>query len=126
MSHSLETEILRVLLEAGEENLPTVLNTVLVQHHAEPPEILLPRVEEALDSLEKKAFTELTWYKDGCWVPLTAEERTKVLPVANSVFWNAATKRWNWNETKLGPERPIVILTEKGEQYIRKLLRELV
>ena len=123
MSSPLEIEILHILLEAGEENLPTVLNTVLVQHLAEPREALLARVEKALESLERQSYTELNWYKDG-WVPLTAEQRRKVLPLANSVEWNTDAKRWHWKEEELGPERPIVTLTDKGEQYIRSVLRE--
>ena len=123
MESSLKLEILRLLLEAGEENLPTILNTVLVQHSSEPPDVLLASVGEALEAIEKQSYTELAWYKDG-WIALIPEERQLVLPLANSVAWDPATNQWRWKEEELGPERPIVILTSKGEDYIRSVLRE--
>jgi hypothetical protein len=124
MQKMLKLKILRMLLEAGEENLPTILNTLLVQHPSEPPDTLLARVWERLKSMEKKSYIEFAWYRDG-WVPLTPEERGLLLPPANSLVWDSATSRWCWREGRLGPEPPIVILTDDGAQYIRgRLERE--
>jgi len=110
-----------MLLEAGEENVPTVLNTILAEHPTDNHETLLMCVENALKSLEKRSCVDLEWYRDG-WVPLSAEERRKVLALADCVVWHEDTREWNWNEKELGPEWPIVTLTEKGEQYIEAVL----
>jgi DNA-binding PadR family transcriptional regulator len=122
MDNTLGFQILRLLLEAGEENVPTILNTLLVQHVSEPPEIFLQTIGAILKSAEEDGYVQFTWYRDG-WVPLTPKERHMVLPPLDSVAWDPAAKRWRWKEEELGPERPIVILTDKGEQYVRRQLR---
>jgi len=122
MNQSLMLEILEILLEAGEENIPTILNTLLTRHSADPPESLLEQTAQALRELEEQGYTELAWYRDG-WVPLSAAERARILPLGNGVTWNAEAKRWRWKETDPGADRPLVILTEKGERHIRSRLR---
>jgi hypothetical protein len=117
----LKLEILHMLLEAGEENLPTIFNTLLVQHPSEPPDTLLVNVWERLKSLENKGYIEFVRHRNG-WVPLTPEERELVLPPANSLVWDSAVGRWRWREEQLGLEPLTVILTDDGAQYIRSRL----
>jgi len=121
MAEQLEKEILAILLEAGEENLPALVNTVGVQRHSPPKDSIVAEVGDALDDLLRKSLIELTWYDDG-WVPLTDEEQRAVLPVSRSVGWDAAANVWTWNEQSAAGRRPVVVLTPAGERQIRTLL----
>ena len=123
MSQPLENEIMRILLEAGEENLPTVMNTLREGHTDAPPETLLAEAEASLQALERQGYIELCWYREG-WVPLTTEERRKILPLVQSLVWNSATGHWQWNEAELGRERPLAVLTDAGQRHIRGVLRQ--
>jgi hypothetical protein len=122
MSQSLTIEILEMLLEAGEENIPTILNTVLARHPSDRPEALLEQTGQVLQELEGQRYAELAWYR-GEWVPLSAAERARIVPIRNSVTWNTEAKRWQWKEADLGADRLLVILTEEGERHIRGVLR---
>ena len=122
MEPPLQVEILRILLEAGEENLPTILNTLLVQHPATAPEMLLADVADALERIERQSYAQLARYDDS-WIALTPEERQLLPPLTKSVVWHPATGRWRWNSDVAGRERPTVVLTEEGREHIRGVLR---
>ncbi len=120
MERPLQLEILHMLLEAGEENLPTILNTLLVRRPDTAPEVLLADVSDALEAIERQSYAELARYEDG-WVTLTPEERQLVLPLAKSVEWHPAAGRWRWAGAP--PACPVVVLTDKGKEHIRRVLR---
>jgi hypothetical protein len=117
----LSTELLAALLEAGEENLPTLANTALAAHPDAAPTMLLAEVESALAALAEQGYVELT--HDGDWRPLTPTERATVLPLTDSLGWDQATGRWHWTAPALRPYGPTVVLTPAGADHTRHLLR---
>jgi len=122
VERSLELEILHILLEAGEENLPTILNALLVRHPDTAPEVLLVDVSDALQAIERQSFAQYARYEDG-WVALTPEERQLVLPLVKSVVWQPAAGRWRWKKDVARPDFPVVILTDRGKEHIHHVLR---
>jgi hypothetical protein len=119
MDAPVELEILRVLLEAGEENLPTLLNSVRA---ADAPDALLARVDRALDTLERQGCVAFYWYASG-WVALAAAERGLVLPLADNVVFDPASGGWRAAREQPDREGPIVVLTGRGEARARRTLR---
>jgi hypothetical protein len=120
MKTSLEVAILSILLEAEEENLPTIVNTLRTQYGEVPPQELLIHARLAIDALEKQGYAKFAWYRND-WVPLSEDDRRRTVASTNGILWDQDQGRWHWNKD-LGSEMPILILTDKGKQYIRSLL----
>jgi hypothetical protein len=54
---------------------------------------------------------------------LTPEERRHVFPLASNLDWDPASNSWRWQAEELGPDTPIVVLTDDGAQYTRGQLK---
>jgi hypothetical protein len=121
MTPPLQQELLGLLLEAGEETVPTLFNTVLVRHPELSREAVADEVGEAMAALEQQAYVALSWYRDR-WVDLTPEEHQRQVPLALGLRWNDALERWVWDEVRRGPDVPIAVLTPQGEAFARRSL----
>jgi hypothetical protein len=110
-----EREVLDLLAEAGEENLPTLLNTLRRRRPAEPPPQQLERVLAAVVALEERSCVVFSWYRDG-WQDLTPAERACLSPLAACVTWNATDGDWDWNSAHGGDEWPILTITDAGRR----------
>jgi len=121
MTPPLQQELLGLLLEAGEETVPTLFNTALVRRPGVPRDAVADEVGEAMAALEQQAYIALSWYRDG-WVDLTPEEHQRQLPLAAGLRWDDALERWVWDEARRGPEVPIAVLTPRGEAFARRSL----
>jgi hypothetical protein len=124
MTPPLQRELLSLLLEAGEETVPTLFNTVLVRRPGLSREAVADEVSEAMTALEQQSYVALSWYRNG-WVDLTPDERERQLPLAEGLRWNDTLERWVWDEARRGPEVPIAVLTPQGEAFARQSLPRL-
>ena len=88
-----EREILWVLSEAGEENLPALLNTIYLKFPALSRQEMLMAGERGLRNLHGKGFIEFcieTQNHGRVLVPLSADETKKALSVLK--YWSGTTK----------------------------------
>ena len=113
-----QREVLEQLAEAGDENLPTLLNTILLQHPAASPPELLEQVAAAVESLERREYAVFSWYRGG-WQRLTPAERAALSPLAGCVVWDATDGDWDWDSARLGDEWPVLTITGAGRRRLR-------
>lgn len=124
MDAPVELDILRVLLEAGEENLATLLNTLTAPAGEDGADgrVSLARVDRALDALERQGYVAFYWYASG-WEALSPAERDLVLPLAGNVVLDPTSGGWRAVREQPDREGPIVVLTDRGEAHARRALR---
>jgi hypothetical protein len=122
--NSIELEIIQLLTEAEEENLPTVFNTILVGRSEESPPRLLSELITAVEALERQGYVRLSSYRDG-WVEWGPLQRDHRFPLESGLFWDASLQRWRWDEAKCGYEAPIVTLTARGAVAARRSMRNV-
>jgi hypothetical protein len=115
-----EREILSVLSEAGEENLPALLNTIYMKFPALSRQEMLMAGEKGLRNLHSKGFIEFcveTQNRGRVLTPLSAHETKKALSLAKVLVWNDKNKMWDWDVEKNG-EWVVVTLTDKGQEAL--------
>ncbi|BAZ11857.1 hypothetical protein NIES4071_36830 [Calothrix sp. NIES-4071] len=121
----LQIHILRLLSEAGEENIPTIVNTILVESTAGSLENLLDQVNEALQELYWRKLIVYAYYSNDVqyrWKILTSKEIQPFLPINNCLSWNQENRSWQWKEKEFGQERVYVLLQEEGRRIINEYL----
>ena len=119
---STEREILWVLSEAEEENLPALLNTIYKKFLAISRQEMLMAAEKGLRNLHGKGFVELcieTKAPGRLLTSLSAGETKKTLNLAKVLVWNSERKMWDWNAEQNG-EWVIVTLTDEGKRALSR------
>jgi hypothetical protein len=125
--NELEVRVLAVLEEAGEENVPSLLNTVLLgSNNGKSLRVYL----DALRSLVRKDFVRLS-------ISRGADRRLADLSPEDSLDQiEDQTAKLKFDETELywkdtsrvgppyGPSYPYVVLTKSGKEKSREILTE--
>jgi hypothetical protein len=118
----LQVEILKMLAEAGEENLATIFNTVLVSTADGAPAMIAADVDGALDDLLDHGLIELAQW-DGEWISLPDNDSRALRPFHRSLIWVPDSGSWAWDEARFGRRRVAAVLSPAGRQRAMKLSR---
>lgn len=119
---ALQWYILRLLSEAGEENIPTMVNTLQAEAVIADKAKLLSEVNSALEGLLKLRLISYAYYQEEPvpdWRILSDNEVQKFSPISNCLGWNEADGFWSWREERFGKERVLVIISEQAKELIR-------
>jgi len=108
--------VLRMLEEAGEENPPTVLNTLRAAHADQSNEEFAQAVRLALGGLYDLGFITLSRDEERPnqrWMPVPPEDIPRILSISQVVRWDDRGY-WRWDDCQAGPYRASLALTEAG------------
>ena len=117
----LQNHVLKILLEAGEENLPTVLNTVAVQVGGRQGDRFLNQIILAIQDLEEEGMVSFARYfndREPSWVRLSREEMQQNFGPEQCLKWNDLAGIWEWKEADCGVERVYLLLEQAGRDAI--------
>ena len=117
-----EREILWVLSEAEEENLPALLNTIQKTFSALSRQEMLMAAEKGLRNLYAKGFVDLCIETQGpgrLLTPLSAKEAKKALALGKVLVWNSETMMWDW-DAQQNAEWVVVTLIENGKEALTR------
>jgi hypothetical protein len=113
--------VLRLLEEAGSEEIPVVLNTLQAQFPAYQPEELLSVAEEAIGGLRKLglvAFSRDYGVAGLHYVQLPDDQPKGSTSLQQLSTYDEARKAWKWADLP-GDSEPIsLILTEQGTRAL--------
>lgn len=118
----MQRDVLWILEEAGEENLPTVLNTLRSNSAGVPDEVLIPALSDALRGLWRSGLITFCRYHGGSdagWKDISPGEIQRVLAVSDVVRWNEDGGYWQWDEARDGRERVSVVVPEEVLRALR-------
>ena len=112
--------MLRMLAEAGEEDLTTVVNTLLrsATNPSDPRHLLV--LAASLENLRAQQLIGYALYARD-WSDLIGDEAAEYLPVHHCLVWNDSLSEWLWNEDDCGKDRLIVVLQQKGREALTSL-----
>jgi hypothetical protein len=118
----LQLQILRLLEEAGEENIPTIANTIRAEAAPDAGPDVLGQIDAALRALHEADLVGFAYYRgdhDPAWQPLTDARLRVVFPIHRCLEWHGASGGWRWREDRCGRERVIVTLEDQGKRLIK-------
>lgn len=118
----IQRDVLWILEEAGEENLPTVLNTLRSNSAGVPDEVLIPALSDALRGLWRSDLITFCRYRGGSDArseDLSPGETQSVLAVSEVVRWNEDGGYWQWDEARGGGGRVSVVVPDEVLHALR-------
>lgn len=124
---AIQIHILKILSEADEENIPTIVNTIYTESPRMDKERLLLQINSALEELHGMGLIAYSRYVnkgEPRWVTIPEDEISSVLPLQNCLEWNDETSLWRWKAEQFGKERVVVTLEEKGRKAIPEYLAD--
>jgi hypothetical protein len=109
-------EVLRILEEAGEENIPTILNTLRATFPREKQQDLLAHAETAIQGLWRLrlvVFSRDYGKANLHSVPLDEAESSSALLLGDEVEYEGSTHKWTWR-SNLDSYPLNLVLTDAG------------
>jgi hypothetical protein len=122
--NKLESAILMVLEEAGEENVAALLNTV-TKGHTRGATNEIDEFRRALSRLVSSGFLDVASLRDQGsrrWIPISKQDSLSLLRELDSVLhWLDADAMWIWSSPS---PRAEVLLTAAGKVAAHELITE--
>lgn len=118
---TLQLYILKMLAEAGEENIPTIVNTVLNEALISDKANLIQEVNLALETLLNCKLIYYAYYQKEAaspWKILSDNEVQELSPIYNCLNWNEEGGFWSWRQDKCGKERVLVLISDVARDSV--------
>ncbi len=114
------TQVIAILREAGEENLPAIVNSLVALNPDEQPSAIVEIADTMLQALLRAKLVTIA-----SRFPITSVELAAIFPIEKNLLWDAKAGRWRWNET-VAPDRPLIVLRDPRMELDKHTFHEVL